>query len=159
MYDGVWKASCTIPTTAPNGEYWLEMHINDYQKNPKDLFIYHAFNLSGGSKADFIPPTVSNIAFSNSKPKRGETIQITAKVSDAQTGVNRVDFWANEPYTQAYDCKGPMSLASGDHSTGTWSYSCTIPSNAEVTYHTANVQAYDNQNNAGYMTASFYVNL
>jgi hypothetical protein len=157
MYDGVWKASCTIPTEAPNGEYWLEIHVNDNQKNPKDLFIYHAFNLSGGAKADLIPPSISNIAFSNSKPKRGETIQITAKVSDAQTGVNRVDFWAKQPYAQVMFCRGPMSLANGDRSSGTWSYTCTIPADAQISYHTANVEAYDNQNNLGYATAGFNI--
>lgn len=157
IYDGVWKLSCYVDSTAPNGVYNLEMHLNDNQQNPLDYFKTSAFTLSGGQNPDLIKPTISNIKYSDSHVVRGETFEITATVGDAQSGINHVDFLAMETYKSAIDCKGPMKLATGSLTQGTWTYSCTVPLTAEITVHEAQIYAYDNQNNVGYMTNTFYV--
>jgi hypothetical protein len=155
--DGVFKASCFIPSSAPNGEYYLEIHVNDVQNNPADLYEYHAFNLYGGAAADHINPSISSIKFSSTHVHVGETLEITARIKDAQSGVNHVSFSAMETYTSTVICKGDMALVSGSKADGTWSFSCVIPSGVEYTVYQAQIYAYDNQNNLGYSTGSFYV--
>ena len=155
--DGIFKASCFIPTTAPNGEYYLEIHVNDVQKNPTDLYEYHAFNLYGGAAADHIKPTISSIKLSNTHVHIGETLEVTATIKDGQTGVNHVNLYAMQTYTSATICKGDMVLISGNSASGVWSFSCVIPAGVEFTVYEAQIYAYDNQNNLGYSTIPFYV--
>lgn len=155
--NGIWKATCYMDSTAPNGDYYLEIHVNDVQKNPTDLYEYHAFSLYGGSEPDHVKPSVTKIYVSDDPAVWGQTIEITARISDAQTGINHVDFSALAGYTSASLCKGSMSMTSGNNKDGTWSFNCFVPSGSECTVYTAQIYAYDNQNNLGYSTASFHV--
>lgn len=157
--DGVWSFTCVMPSDAPNGEYYLEMHVNDVQNNPTDLYEYHAFNLYGGATPDRIVPSITKLTFDDTTLTRGQTFQFTALIKDADTGVDHVNFWASEPYTQYQFCKESMTLISGTAASGTWGLTCQVPDNNEIdyTYYTASVSAYDKQNNQGYATASFQV--
>ncbi len=82
---------------------------------------------------------------------------MTAHVSDADTGVNHVDFLAMDAYTSKKLCSGSMVLTSGDYKDGTWSFGCVVPADAEYSTYSAQVHAYDNQNNQGYSTSGFNV--
>jgi hypothetical protein len=155
--DGVWKASCFMKSSAPNGQYSLEIHVNDAQRNPAQSNIAQAFNLYNGATPDYIQPTVKNVATSTYHAHVGETVQVTAQISDSGCGVDYVTFQAMEPYTSKVICKGSMALKSGSMSTGTWSSDCVIPSNVEYTVYSLQIYAYDNQNNLGYGTGSFYI--
>ena len=155
--DGVWKASCYQELSAPNGEYWLEIHVNDVQKNQVGLFEYHAFTLYGGAKPDLVAPTIKDIHYSSSTIHRGDTFEITAHMLDAQTGVNHAQFSAVEPYSQYTFCRGNMNFVSGTAADGIWSYICTVPTDCDVGYYSTQFYAYDNQNNAGYVTSSINV--
>jgi hypothetical protein len=156
---GVWNATCYLDSTTPNGEYYLEIHVNDKQKNPTDLYEYHAMTVSGGDEPDHTKPTVTNIRVSDddNHVEWGQTVEITAHISDAQSGIDHVDFNALAAYTSASLCKGSMAMTNGNNKDGTWSFSCYVPSGSECTVYTAQIYAYDNQNNLGYSTASFYV--
>lgn len=155
--DGVWSASCTIPSDAPNGVYWLEIHVHDTQNNPTDDCIYHAITVQGGSNPDLTPPTIASIKIADTTLSYGETLQVTAQISDAQTGINHVYFYAMQTYTGAQFCKQDMTLIDGDMSAGTWEVSCEVPVGLEYAYWQASIMAYDNQNNVGFKTASFQI--
>jgi hypothetical protein len=157
--DGVWKASCFIESSAPNGEYYLEIHVNDAQNNPAELTLYHAINVSNGATPDYIAPAIKNIVPSNVHAHRGEIVQISAQVADSASGVNHVKFQAMNQYTSTVICKGDMALKSGDLTSGSWTFDCAIPMTAEYTSYNAQVYAYDNQNNQGYATGVFYVDV
>lgn len=155
--EGVWTATCTIPSDAPNGGYWLEIHVHDTQKNPTDDFIHDAFTLHGGSTPDLVPPSIQSIKIDDTTVTYGQTLHVTAQISDSQSGVNYVYFYAMQGYTSEQFCKENMKLTAGDMSSGTWEISCEVPEGVEYAYFEASIMAYDNQNNVGFKTASFQV--
>jgi hypothetical protein len=155
--NGVWAISCLMPLTAPNSGYYLEIHVNDVQKNPTDRYEYDAFTLNGGDAKDTTKPIINEISFSDSSVEPGQTLTVTAQVGDAETGVDHVEFHAIQKYFSTTICKGSMDLKSGDMFDGTWTFACTIPDGTDYLVYAAEVYAYDKQNNQGYATASFNV--
>ena len=158
IYDGTWSMSCDIPPEAPNYTYDLEIHISDASMNQAQLNIADAVVLSGGANPDHIPPSIRNFLFADDTLDWGDTLEVTARISDAQTGVVSASFQANDPYfTYKIICEGEMHQISGNSADGTWYYSCVIPSNIDYTQYASSIYAYDGQRNTGYATLSFKV--
>jgi hypothetical protein len=155
--DGVFRASCLVPADTPNGDYWLEVHVYDTQKNPAEQHVEDAFTVVNGATPDHIPPSVTNIKYADSTLERGQTLSVTASVSDLDSGVNNVDYQARESYSQDLLCRGPMVLQSGDTTTGVWAFSCEVPADAMIAYYTGSMYAYDNQDNTGMGSASVQI--
>ena len=155
--DGVFRASCLVPADSPNGEYWLEVHVYDTQKNPSEENVDHAFEVVGGVAPDHTPPSISDETYADTTLERGQTLQFTASVSDLASGVNYVNFKAYEPYSQYTLCDGPMHLQSGDKTSGVWAFSCEVPLDCMIASYSGHVYAYDNQNNEGTSSSYFIV--
>jgi hypothetical protein len=155
--EGVFRASCLVPADTPNGDYYLEVHVYDTQKNPAQQTVESAFEVVGGAAPDHIAPSITDITYSDSTVEIGQTMSLTASISDLQSGVDYVNFQAREPYTQELLCDGPMHLQSGDMTAGIWDFSCDVPAGSIIGYYTGAVYAFDNQNNEAMMTSSFSV--
>ena len=158
--DGVFKASCMLPSGTPNGMYWLEVHLYDMQHNPAELNVDNAFEVANGPIADHIPPVIADVKYADDTVERGQTLSLTATISDKgtdQSGINYVNFEARESYTQAMLCKGPMTLQSGDMTVGVWAFTCDVPMDADIDFYTGAMYAFDNQNNQGMGSKGFSV--
>lgn len=155
--NGVFRASCLVPEGTPNGQYYLEVHVYDTQKNPAEQIVQDAFEVVGGAVPEIVPPTISNMKYANSNVERGQTLSVTATVSDAQSGVNHVNYQAREPYSQELLCQGSMFLQSGDSASGVWAFSCEVPLDIDFGYYSGSFNAFDNQNNQGMSSAGFNV--
>lgn len=155
--DGVFIASCEVPVDAPNGEYWLEVHVYDNQLNYAQPQVDDAFEVVDGAIPEHTPPTVTNVQYADDTVERGESLSLTATVSDLESGVDTVSFQAREPYSQDLLCKGPMSLQSGDLNNGQWSFSCVVPVDSMIASYEGTVYAYDKQNNERMVTSYFEV--
>ena len=155
--DGVYKTSCVIPADTPNGEYWLEVHVYDTQRNPADLNVDNAFEVVGGATPDHTPPSVQDIVFTNGTVELGETMSVTVTLSDQESGMDYANFEAREGYSQELLCRGPMTLQSGDMTSGVWAFSCEVPVDAMIASYSGAIYAFDNQNNQAMSSKSFKV--
>lgn len=158
--DGVYKASCLLPANTPNGDYWLEVHMYDTQKNPAEQNVNNAFEVVNGATPDHAPPAIADMKYGDDSIERGQTLSVSATVSDQgadQSGINHVNFQARVSYTQELLCEGPMTLQSGDMVKGVWTFSCAVPTDASVDYYSGNIYAFDNQNNEGMWSKGFSV--
>ena len=155
--DGVYKASCALPTSTVNGEYELDLHVYDTQKNPAELVVEGAFAVEGGADVDTIPPKFADFTYANDKVSVGDTLTVTVTVSDDGSGVSDVHFVAKEPQLQTKICSGPMTKQSGDETSGVWGYSCVIPDGTYMGVYTGEVYATDKQNNQGFTSKGFQV--
>mmetsp|Transcript_15689 Transcript_15689/g.26153 ORF Transcript_15689/g.26153 Transcript_15689/m.26153 type:complete len:367 (+) Transcript_15689:114-1214(+) len=157
LTDGVFKASCLVPADTPNGEYWLEVHVYDTQKNPAQPRVDDAFEVVDGATPELTPPSITNVQYADDTVERGETLYVSATVSDLESGVSDVSFQARESYSQGLLCEGPMQLESGDMDNGQWTFSCIVPSDSMIASYTGQVRAYDKQSNTAFVSAYFSV--
>jgi hypothetical protein len=155
--DGVYKGSCTVPSNTANGDYGLEIHIYDTQHNYYQEPVENAFEVVGGASVDSVAPKISDFAYADSTVEIGQTLSVTATIQDLQSGVASVDFLASEFYVGTQFCKGPMTLLSGDHTTGVWVRSCEVPEGTNIGQFDGQINAYDNQNNKAFDTKGFNV--
>jgi len=154
--DGVYRASCLVPVDTPNGEYYLEVHVYDTQNNPTEQIVDDAFEVVNGAVPDHTAPAIA-ITYAEDAVYMGETLHVTASVSDAGSGVRNVNFEGKESYSQTSICKGPMTLQSGDSAVGVWAFSCEVPHGVDSGVYEGDVYAFDNQNNQGKSSKSFTV--
>jgi hypothetical protein len=82
----------------------------------------------GGS--DTTAPTVLSVSTSPSTASPGDTITVSAHVTDAGTGVTNVGLQASLNGTTTPWCNEYASLASGTAQDGTWSMNCAVPTTA-----------------------------
>lgn len=155
--DGVYRASCLVPAETPNGEYFLEVHVYDTQNNPTEQNVDDAFEVVNGAMPDSTPPAIA-ITYDKNPVYLGDTLHVTASVSDTGSGVRGDVTWnAKESYSQVSICKGPMTLQSGDYTNGVWAFSCEVSHDVYAGVYEGAVYAYDNQNNQGHSYESFTV--
>ena len=89
----------------------------------------------------------------------GETLTITAHVTDAQSGVSTLNAEVYDSYfTYISLCRGAMTQTSGDASDSYWTFACQIPPGTDDIYYDASIYAFDGQNNQAFTTLGFKVN-
>jgi hypothetical protein len=155
--DGTWVASTVVDSDIPNGQYWFEIHVYDTQNNPAQLNVQDGVEVVGGAEPDHIAPSIADFKYADTTVEWGQTLYLSATISDQQSGIDYVNFAARESYSQTLCCEGPMTLKNGDKTSGVWEFSCVVPSDIDIAYYEGAIYAYDNQNNEGYTTSSFQV--
>jgi len=80
--------------------------------------------------SDITAPTLLSVSVSPSTASPGDTITVSAHVTDAGTGVTNVGLQASLNGTTTPWCNKYASLTSGTAQDGTWSMDCAVPNTA-----------------------------
>lgn len=132
--NGTWSHTCTIPSAVINGTYTVVPFARDVLGNwtnsnggePTD--IRGAFSVSGGS-SDTSGPTFQSLIVTPDTVRPGEVFTVTLTASDP-SGISRAGmmFFIKGTFRQNDFCGQNLTLTSGTVEAGTWSATCTVPS-------------------------------
>ena len=75
-------------------------------------------------------------------------ITISATITDATSGIDRVEVWLYHPFNSAFDYQLPVSLTSGTLTNGTWTGTVFLPKEYPSETYSVNVLLWDRALNA-----------
>ena len=133
--DGVWSASCSVPTMVRNGTYDVKIYAADNANNYTNVNccttsdVTDSFVVSGGTD-DAAGPNIVSLSVSPSPARPGDSVRITVAVTDA-SGIKRVGFSSSINGAQRDICGQTLRMDSGTATQSTWSWTCQIPVSAQ----------------------------
>ena len=104
--------------------------------------------MTDGTDPDITSPKIE-ISYENDHLHPGDTLVVSAHVTDAQSGTKKVTFGLYDIYSPDCFCKGEFSLSSGSIFDGLWSYKCLLPMDTPLSSYDGTAVAVDNRDNSG----------
>lgn len=137
---GQWSGSYTLSQYAEAGDWTIEIDATDTSGN-LSIDDTHKFNLVNAN-ADTTAPVIGDVTVSQSTVNPGDTLKVSANLSDTGTGLSDsyVTLWSPSGTSWSY-------LMAQDPSTGLWTADISIPSTFEPGAWTIDVSSYDIANN------------
>ena len=131
--DGVWVMTCTVPETALTGEYSIYPYAEDVAGNwvntngGPSSDVRGTFTITGGL-SDVAPAVVHSISVDPTTAQPGDTITVSAHVT-SEVGVNAIELQSTLDGAAGNwsFCDDYATLVSGTPEDGTWSITCTVP--------------------------------
>lgn len=149
--DGIWRYSCTIPSSARNGTYTATPYAQDRVNNftntnggsldPTRV----TFTVTGGS-GDGQGPDIVTLTTSLGTVRPGDTFTVDARVIDP-SGVTYAGVSFGIGDLQYDFCGQFMTLVFGSDTDGVWRLTCTVPQLVRNGTYTVTPYARDGSNN------------
>ena len=159
-YDGVYRATCAFPATAPNGAYSVWISAADaYGNGPSGFEEAGSFEVVAGSE-DAAPPVVTAVELTPEVVSAGATVVATFRVTDA-SGVEYAVPWVTGPNGFLTAPDGGLwveyaaaVLESGDARDGVWTTDLRLRTDAMPGTYTVSFSAGDAVGNREYAWGS-----
>ena len=151
--DGTWQLVLQVPTAYGNGQYTANhMYLYDYADHMQyqTALSGATFNVVSTQPSDITPPVLQSISVSPTTVAPGDTITLTAHITDDLSGTRDV-FMSYNPTNQL---GGVFTRIAGTPQDGTWQLVLQVPTAYGNGQYTANhMYLYDYADHMQYQTA------